>query len=56
MKLRIAGVVLTVAAIFGFLTVADDFDHKGELYATSAVLLLGLVLLAGSFHRRFQKN
>ena len=45
-----------LAAIVGFLTVADDLDHKGELFATSALLLLGLLLLAGSFRRRLQRN
>jgi hypothetical protein len=53
---RIAGAVLVLAAILGFLTVADDLDHKGELAATSAVLLAGLVLFASSFTKRYKRT
>ncbi len=56
MKRRIAGAILVVAAVLGFLTVADDLDHKGELLGTIAVLLTGILLLVSSFGRRLNRN
>jgi uncharacterized protein (TIGR03382 family) len=45
--------VLVVVACIGFVTVADDLDHKGELFGVSGILVAGLVLLvAGSRRRR----
>jgi hypothetical protein len=45
------GVVLVTAAALGFLTVADDLRHKGELAGVGGVLLAGCVLLvAGMNH------
>ena len=44
--MRRLGVLLVIAAIVGFLTVADDLRHKGELLAVSSILVCGLVLVA----------
>lgn len=44
--MRRLGVLLVIAAIGGFLTVADDLRHKGELLAVSSILVCGLVLVA----------
>ena len=43
---RILGVILILLGSLGFLTVADDFRHKGELFGVSAVFATGLILLA----------
>jgi hypothetical protein len=37
--------LLVFAGCFGFVTVADDLSHKGELFAVGGILLAGLVLL-----------
>jgi hypothetical protein len=42
---QIAGIVLVAAACIGFLTVADDFAHTGELFAVLGVMLAGMALL-----------
>lgn len=44
--MRRLGVLLVVMAIVGFLTVADDLRHKGELFAVGSILVCGLVLVA----------
>src|SRR5258706_5765112 len=44
--MRRLGVLLVIAAVGGFLTVADDLQHKGELLAVSSILVCGLVLVA----------
>jgi uncharacterized YccA/Bax inhibitor family protein len=44
--MRRLGVLLVVCAVAGFLTVADDFRHKGELLAVGSIGALGLVLVA----------
>ena len=49
---RVAGSILVVSAILGFLTIADDLRHVGEFVGVSSILLAGLVLLAGSFNHR----
>ncbi len=41
----ILGCVLLATACLGFLTVADDLRHTGELFAVLGVLLSGLALL-----------
>jgi hypothetical protein len=43
---RIGGLILVLAAGIGFLTVADDLRHKGELFGVGSILAAGLVLLA----------
>ena len=42
----VAGIVLVIAAMIGFLTVADDLGHAGELAGVASLLLAGIVLLA----------
>lgn len=57
LKLRVLGVLLIVAGIIGFLTVADDLRHKGELLGVALILASGLILFGVSFriHRQWQK-
>ena len=45
-KSRIAGIILIALAVVGFLTVADDFRHVGELIGVGAILLAGILLLS----------
>ncbi len=47
--LRALGIILTLIGLIGFLTIADDLRHKGELFGVGAILISGLVLLALSF-------
>ena len=54
MWIRAVGVILVLLAIVGFLTVADDLRHKGELLQVGSVLAAGLVLVALSFRRARQ--
>ena len=42
--LRFAGIFLIAVAGIGFLTVADDLRHVGELVGVSAVGFVGVVL------------
>ena len=51
-KLRFIGVALIIISVIGFLTVADDLRHKGELLAVGSILLLGLLSLLVSLIRR----
>jgi len=44
--MRRLGILLVIVAIGGFLTVADDLRHKGELLAVSSILVCGLILVA----------
>jgi hypothetical protein len=44
--ITVAGVVLVVAGVIGFLTVADDLRHEGEATGVASLLLAGIVLLA----------
>ena len=48
-KLRVTGVVLVAVAIVGFLTVADDLRHIGELIGVGSILVAGLLLFGLSF-------
>ena len=48
LKLRAIGITLILIGIIGFLTVADDFRHRGELLGVGSILVSGLVLLAVS--------
>lgn len=43
---RRVGWVLVVTAAVGFLTVADDARHVGELFGVGSVLFIGLLLVA----------
>jgi hypothetical protein len=43
---RAAGTALAAAAALGYLAVADDWRHTGEIVGVSAILLAGLLLLA----------
>ena len=43
---RFLGVALILLGLLGFLTVADDLRHTGELLAVGAVLVSGIVLVA----------
>ncbi len=45
-KTRLLGGLLVASGIVGFLTVADDLRHKGELLAVGSILIAGLILLA----------
>jgi hypothetical protein len=44
------GVVLVMAGALGFLTVADDLRHKGELAGVGGVLSAGCVLLVAGMN------
>ena len=50
--LRWIGIILTLAGIGGFFTVADDLRHKGELMGVGTILAIGVVLFALSFRRK----
>ena len=43
---QVSGLLLVVAGCIGVMTVADDLDHPGELFAVGGILFAGLVLLA----------
>jgi len=47
--LRILAISLIITSAIGFLTVADDLRHVGELIAVSVIGLTGVVL--GLVHR-----
>lgn len=46
---RAAGALLVLIAAAGFLTVADDLRHVGELLGVGSILLIGLLVFASSF-------
>lgn len=50
--LRWIGIALILLAIPGFLFVADDLRHTGELIGVGTILALGLIALAASMIRR----
>ena len=54
--LRRVGITLIVAGILGFLTVADDLRHTGELMGVGAVLLAGLVMVGWTWWRKAHHN
>jgi hypothetical protein len=41
---------MVVLAVAGYLTVADDFRHVGELAGVSALLVAGLALVGDAYH------
>jgi hypothetical protein len=45
---RIAGAILVIMGLLGFLTVADDLRHVGEIVGASGIVLAGCLLLAAS--------
>jgi cbb3-type cytochrome oxidase subunit 3 len=53
---KIAGIFLIVFAIIGYLTIADDLRHKGELFGVTCVLLAGIMLLINSVKVKFISN
>ena len=56
LKLRVPGIILTLLGLIGFLTIADDLRHKGELLGVGSILMCGLVLLAVSFGPKPRDN
>lgn len=44
---RVTGLLLMLIGALGFLTVADDLRHTGEILGVSAILAAGAVLLLG---------
>lgn len=53
---RWLGIALVLAGILGFLTVADDLRHTGELMGVGAVLVLGLVMVVTAWWRKAHHN
>ena len=47
---------LVVIGVVGFMTVADDLRHKGELIEVGSILLAGLLGSALSFWLRRRRN
>ena len=45
---RIVGAVLISIGLVGFLTIADDLRHVGEIVGVSAIVLAGFILLAST--------
>jgi hypothetical protein len=43
---KVGGIMLVIAGRIGFLTVADDLRHPGELAGVASLLLAGIVLVA----------
>ncbi len=50
------GIILILMGMIGFLTIADDLRHKGELLGVGSVSIGGLVLLAVSFRPKLKDN
>jgi len=48
---RVVGVMCVVLGLAGYLTVADDLRHRGELFGVSLVVAAGLILFGISFRR-----
>ena len=48
-RYKIAGLVLAALACIGFLTVADEFRHIGELFGVIGILLSGIAFLIAGF-------
>jgi hypothetical protein len=53
--LRFAGILLIVLSGIGFLTVADDLRHVGELIGVSAIGIVG-VIAATAAHLSLRKR
>lgn len=50
--MRWIGLALILAGTFGFLFVADDLRHLGELIGVGTILALGIVSLTLSWYLR----
>jgi hypothetical protein len=46
---RIAGLINIGIAVIGFMTVADEFHHMGELIGVSGVLISGIFLVMAGY-------
>jgi hypothetical protein len=46
---RIAGFIIIGIAALGFMTVADEFRHMGEIIGVSGVLISGIFLVAAGY-------
>ena len=46
---RIAGFIIIGIAVIGFMTVADEFRHMGELIGVSGVLISGFFLVVAGY-------
>jgi hypothetical protein len=46
---RIAGFIIIGIAVIGFMTVADEFRHMGEIIGMSGVLIAGIFLVAAGY-------
>ncbi len=44
------GIVLIVMGCMGFVTVADDLRHTGELFGVAAILTIGVLLVASEWN------
>lgn len=53
---RVVGAGLVISASVGFLIVADDLRHTGELVGVGTLLIAGLALLAGSYSNAFSRR
>lgn len=47
--LRISGGLVVVVGVLGFLTVADDVRHTGELWGSASLLTAGMCLLLAGY-------
>ena len=46
---RVVGWLLVVIGVIGFLTIADDLDHAGEVLGVASVLVVGVLLVVAGF-------
>ena len=53
--LRWLGFILIAVGVLGFLTVADDMRHTGELIGVGSIVAAGLVLVAVSMSKRWRQ-
>ena len=42
---KILGIILSIFAIIGYLTLADDMRHTGEFIGVSSVLISGIIFM-----------
>lgn len=54
--LQVLGAALVLLGVLGFLTVADDLRHGGEIVGVGSVLLTGILLLFVAFRRRRKQS
>ena len=53
---RRLGIAVVLLALIGFMTIADDLRHTGELFGVGSVLLAGIALIAAGFETRFSRH